>query len=225
MAIIVRTSIETAIQYASGSVETDSFKKKQQVFFKVIVDNFDLKRAVDFARTDSNIIMIKYEGDPVSTSFEGIDFHGVYVVKEFEVNNSFDMSEMEHIMSCLPDGMNALIKLPEDFCDMEMLYKINSVYRNVRFCGGYLFNTGEIKMGCIGRDIAENNGIRYKKGKYLCQGCSCVFNTYDEYEVNLNLVKKKERRVKSSSAAKPKTTAVKQKKKSYADLITNSVSL
>lgn len=229
MAIVVKTNIETAVQYASGSVETDSFKKKQQVFFKVTVNDYDLKRAVDFAKTDDNIIMIKYEGDPVNISVENIDFTGVYVAREFEVTSNFELEDMEHIMEKVPNGMHAIIKLPADYNNMELLYQIQEQYKNVRFCGGYLFNTGEIKLGCIGKDIADAKGIRYKKGNYLCEGCACVCDTFEEYEVNLHLVEKKRVVVKkkSTKVAKKSSTgeASKPKKKSYADLISNTVSL
>lgn len=207
MAVIVRTSYENAKQYKGRGVVTKIGNKNQNVFFKVIVDDFTIEDALK--NNDSNIVVYDYHGMVTNPVYLGIDSTDLYITKSYEYGNDISESDILEVLNEVPEGVTPLIKLPSDYKNFEFVCRMCDKYSRIRFCGGILFCAKGCRIGCCGRDILDNAGIKYSDSNSIKEGCACALDILSDEGLELSISEKKakSKRKRSSSGTgtkKPK---------------------
>lgn len=183
MALLVKSCFDTASKFQGKGVTTKIGKKKHQVYFKVYCDDTSVVQAIDLACKSSNIVMLEYQGNP--SELEGIDTKGVYIAVVHDFGMDISLKDIEMVKSEIPDGVTFIVKLPNEFNDMQFIMEVNSIYKDIRFCGGTMFCLEGCKLGCCGKDILDKKGIKYPEDVYLFEGCCCGLETLSEEDVEL----------------------------------------
>lgn len=209
MAILVRTDLERQFEYRNKNVKSKIGNKKQQVFFKVMVDDFTLEDALVSARNDRTILMLEYVGSEQFIQSSNLDFSNVYIGIKHEVGNNVTEEDIEKLANSVPNGVVILVKVPDDFSNMEFIFNMSSKFSNVRFCGGHMFCFDDCKVGCCGRDILKAKDIKFDESDYIKSGCCCSLPTFDIADVSLEVSLKSER---SSNSSKSKSKSTSGKK-------------
>lgn len=220
MSVIVRTSFDNAKQYKGKGVSTKVGNKNHNVFFKVIIDDFTIEEALK--NNDSNIIMYEYQGTTTNPIYLGVEDTDLYITKSYEFGNDISESDIEDLLNRTPNGIVPIIKLPEDFKGFEFVCRMCDKYPRVRFCGGIMFCADGCRVGCCGRDVLDNAGIKYKDSNYIKEGCACSLDIISDEGLELEVSEKKtkvERKSKSSSCKSSSRGTKKQKTKMFGDFL------
>lgn len=197
MAIIIKSDLETADSYAGMKVTALVGKKKHQAYFKVAVDDFSLEGAIDSYKNDSNIVALNYVGnDEFLRDFDRAKLQGVYLLKEFEVGSDVSEDDINCIVNSVHPEVTAVIRVPEDFCDMKFIQDMSKAYRNICFCGGTLFMLEDCKIGCCSKEVLENRGISVKDDEYIKTGCCSALQIVNLGDFELTATVKAEKRVR-----------------------------
>ena len=216
MAVLVRADLESVKQYRGKSVSTKIGNKKNQVLFRVVVDDFSLVDALAYAKTDKNIVMLEYQGSHQYLSTIAESYNGApdlpYMVVHESVGHNIDEEVLNSVLASFPQWCSVVIKLPNDYSNMEFIYNMSQKYPRVRFCGGYVFEIDGCRLGCCGRDIFEKTGVKYSNNDMIKEGCSCCVSTVQFEDVTLDVSSKPERVSKSTSSKASKTPTVKKPK-------------
>lgn len=126
---------------------------------------------------------MEYIGTP--SGLLGLDTKGVYVGVPYDFGMDVTESDIENVLNELPEGVTMIIKLPEEYCNMEFVYNMSIKYNRVRFCGGDLLNIPRCNIGCCGNDVAERKGIKLKSVTLRKIGCGCALKVLDSKDVEL----------------------------------------
>lgn len=203
MSIIVKTDFETAKAYAGKNVYTKFDGRKHQVFFRVFVDDSTLSDGIALSR-DKNVLMLLYVGSDSYLSTYDFTNCGTYIGVSKEVGNDLTESDINTMLSCLPEAVTLILKLPEDYKDIRFLYEMSQKYKRVRFCGGTLFCFDECNFGCCGRELLDKQGIKYDKESYLKEGCCCALQSVDGIDLEYTVSARTERYSTSKSSGTKK---------------------
>lgn len=216
MSVIVKTSYDNAKQYRGKGVATKIGSKNHNVFFKAIVDDFTIEEALQ--NSDSNIVMYDYQGTTTNPIYLGIDSTDLYIAKSYEYGNDITENDIIEVLNEVPNGVTPIIKLPEDYKDFEFVCRMCDKYSRIRFCGGIMFCAEGCRIGCCGRDVLNDAGIKYSDSNSIKEGCACALDIMSDEGLELVVTEKK---VKSASKSKKASggTAKKQKTKMFGDLL------
>lgn len=217
MSVIVRTSYDNAKEYKGKGVSTKIGNKKHSVFFKVIIDDFSIEEALN--NFDSNIIMYDYQGTLSNPLYLGIDDSNIYISRSYEFGNDITENDIIEVINEVPKGVTPIIKLPEDYKDFEFVCRMCDKYPRIRFCGGVMFCATGCRLGCCGRDILDNAGIKYQDNSYIKEGCSCALSIISDEGLDLEITEKKVKEKKKKSSTSSSTTSRKTKTKMFGDLL------
>lgn len=168
--VIATCSFEEAEQYRGKVLTSKVDNKKVGVMLSVSCDDFSVKQTIELARGSKNIIMLDYVGTDNSQDYLSItkeELGGVYLIKEFELGDNVTEEEVQDIVSRVPQGVVAVINLPESYNDLRSIHTFCRKYPNVRFSGGTLFDVEGVSLGKFGIDILEANDIKYAPTAYL----------------------------------------------------------
>lgn len=168
--IIATCSFEEAEQYKGKTLTSKVDNKKVGVMLSVSCDDFSVKQTIELAKGSKNIIMLDYVGTDNSQDYLSItkeELGDVYLIKEFELGDNVTEEEVQDIVSRVPNGVVAVIHLPESYNDLRSIYMFCRKYPNVRFSGGTLFDVEGVSLGKYGVDILEAHDIKFAPTAYL----------------------------------------------------------
>lgn len=167
MSLICSVDYTVALQYKNMSLSTKYNNRKHKVYLKVLCNEFSLELAQALARESKNILMVEYQGLQSSQAFLEYKPNGSYVGYVTEVGNNISEEEVRELHTDTPAGMTLVLRLPNDFTNLELLSDLSQVFPDVRFCGGCLFPVEGIKVGAIGVDILEKANIKFDESSYI----------------------------------------------------------
>lgn len=209
MSVIVKANLEQVKEYKNKNVSTKVGNKKHQVYFKVEVDDFSLVEAIEHAKMDRNVLMLEYAGSDnylKSVVLAPSDIFP-YVGVSYEVGMNLSEDDITNALAEYPAWTTVIIKLPDEYKNLEFLHGMCQKYPRIRFCGGYTFSIDGCRLGCCGRDILEKKNIKVTDTDYLKDGCSCALQTLQFEDVELAVSAKAER---SSNTSGTKSSAPKK---------------
>lgn len=202
--VIVKTGIETAKRYKGKAVVTKVGNKKHQVYFKVYCDDVDIAECVELYKSSSNILMLEYQG--TEGGLLGVDLSNVYIAKVFDFGTNIVEEDIISLRDTqLPEGVVAVLRLPQEYCDMQFMYDMSQKYKDIRFCGGTVFCIDDCRLGCCGRDILNKRGVKYDTSQYFYEGCCCAAETFLDTDVELEEGKVSKKSGGKGSSASKKT--------------------
>ena len=205
MSLLIKGDIASLGQYKNGSVTTKYNNKKHKVYFELVCDEFNLKDCITFAKQNSSVLFVNYQGMSSNEDYLSLESSGVNICCVSELGNNITEDDIEFVINETPKGVVPIISLPETFTDLHLIYKLCKKYDKVRFVGGTLFPIEDVRLGYVPneafsiRDIKDNyiNGYDY----------SPLMNV-DLADVELNVSAKKtistEKKKSSSSSSKKK---------------------
>lgn len=181
--ILVKSDYDTAVRFEKTGCMTKIGNKKHQVLFKLYCDSLSIDSCISLYKRFPNVVVLEYQGEARELSIK--DIKGVRIIKTYESGVNITKEEIEDISESLPEGVSAVIKLPEDYSDMRFIYGISQKYANIRFCGGMLFRLEGCNLGCCECDYLTKLGMKYDDSNYIYEGCACAVNAYNIEEVEL----------------------------------------
>lgn len=220
MAILVRANLNDIAEYKGKNVSTKIGSKKHQVLFRLEVDDFSLLGAIEHAKNDKNVVMIDFAGTENFIKSCSIDTTGKipYVGVRVEVGLNLTEEDIINLLNVYPEWVTLIIKLPDEYKDMQFLYEMCQKYSRLRFCGGHTFNIDGCRLGCCGLDMVEKLDIKVNNTNYIHQGCSCALESFDITDVELVVTQKAERNSNTGSS-KSKSSTPKKPKAVFSDLL------
>lgn len=105
-------------------------------------------------------------------------------------------------------GYTILGMTSSDYHNMEQLYKVNTIYPNIRFCGGYFCKLDGVKIGLIedkSKEVVFNN--KYSISDEVIDLFE-LDNRGIEYEFTAKVVKEKQSKSSVERQSKAKTKAM-----------------
>ena len=223
MSVICEIDYLNAKKYIGKNVSTKINNKKHKVFFKVCCDNTNFIESIDFVSKDDNFICIDYRGLSDSDDYTHLsDNKGTYIIRVYELGNNITSDDVENVINETPKYVTPIIKLPEDFNDLRLIWEFSKHYPKVRFCGGDLFNCSGCRLGCCGLDLMRSLGIKEKNLNLDKVGCSCFCDVFQFEDLELIVTNKKVAKrntIKTEKSNKPKEKTVKKAKVSFSSLI------
>ena len=220
MSVIVKASYETASKYANGRVVTKVNNKKHQVYFRVPCDDYSLNACIELAKNSSNVLMLDYEGLPMSPSFMALtEPTGVYIGIKIEVGMDLSEDDIVRIINDIPAGVIPIIKLPDEYKNIRFVYNMSQKYDRIRFCGGTMFNISGCRLGCCGADILDKNNIKFPADSMIHNGCSCGLEVVDEEGLEFEVSQKAVRQSRAPKTPREKSNSTAPKKKAVSNFM------
>ena len=221
MGIICEIDLDQAKNYANSVVMTRVNNKKQKVYFKLRCDETNLIEAINFVKNNKYFICTVYNGLEDSEVYQNITKDtGVLIIRVTEYGNNIKGEDIESLLESTPDGITPIVKLPEEFNDLHLIWEFSKKYDRVRFCGGDLFCINGCRLGCCGEELFNKLGVNEKNRQLDKIGCSCYYDVYDFEELELEITKvEKEKKAKTNNTKKKATKKAKKPKISFLDLM------
>lgn len=199
--VIVKADLSTAKQYTGKAVYAKVSKKKNQAYFRVAANDFNVSEAVSAASRDNNILAVEYEG--TLDSLKGLNFNNVCLLWEMPVGNDVTEEDIQKIVAEVPEGVSILLTLPEDFVNIRFVCDMLDKYPQIRFSGGNLFMFDGYAIGVCGKDLLTKRSIKFDSDKYLFyEGEDSALPVFDESEIELESGQKSTVKSSSSNASK-----------------------
>lgn len=211
MAIIVKADYSVVSAYNGKTVTTKYNGKKHKVLFKLICDDTTLAESIALAKSNNNIVMLDYQGLTDAQDYKNLtESSSVYIGKTFVFGNNFTREDIQGVLDETPLGVTPIIKLPDDFSNLELVYKFCKEFPRIRFCGGHLFCLSECRIGCCGIDIIDKTGVKYSVESYNKTGCCCALEVVDYVGLELEASAKSSKQNSQRSPQKKKATKPKK---------------
>ena len=212
MAIVCSVDYSTALSYKGMNLSAKYNNKKQKVFLKLNCDDFTLSDCLELARLSKNILMINYQGVDTNPTYLNLtEDTGIYIGKIIDFGNNITIEDIERIENQVPNGVVPIINLPEDYKNLEFLWKASKRFPRVRFSGGKLFAINGVKVGQIGVDILESVDSKIDVSCYTLNSCSDCIDLVDISSLEISASTKAEKapreRKSSSGNSSPKKKA------------------
>ena len=180
MAIVCSVDYSTALGYKGVNLSTKYNNKKHKVYLKLVCDDLTLLDGVELAKASKNILMVEYRGLDTNPSYMTLTQDtGVYIGRVVDFGNNITVEDIERTINDIPSGITPIINLPDDFKDIQYLWKLSKQFPRVRFSGGYLFAIDGVKIGAIGVDILSKLDIKFDESSYLLNSTLDVLEDVD----------------------------------------------
>ena len=215
--VIAKIDLDDMKEYHNKTVTTKIKTRKYSVKFRVAVDEYNMNEAVKLAKSDSNIIMLAYDGVGYGLKNLTESLDGVYFGWVVPVKLNVTEEDIKSYLSFAKDGVSIIFKVPDEYKDIEFMYKMMEKYPNIRFCGGKAFCFDECRFGCCGRDICQKAGIQVTNKDYWREGCCCALDVYNADELVLSVTEK----VTSAKSGKKLSSEKKSSSKAKPQMFTN----
>lgn len=215
MALLIEVDCDFAKRYNVRTISTKYENKKHRVFMRLTCDDFDLAEAISIAKSNTNVLMVEYKGTITNEAYTSLGANtGVYVGRMHSLGNNICEQDIAEIFTDTPLGVTPIISLPDDFKDLELLYRLSEKFPRLRFCGGQLFAIDGVKCGAIGVDILESKGVKFAPEAYRLSCATDAIKLVDVLSIELEVSDKPEKpaKVKSSSSGKSSSDAPKKPK-------------
>lgn len=219
MALICNVDLEQAKKYLGVNLSAKYNGKNHKVYLRLCCDDFNLSECIEFSRKCQSVLAVSYRGMPNNEVYVGLDKDtGVYITRDYSQGNNISESDVQSILEETPTGVTAVINLPEDFTDLNFVWRMCSKYDRLRFCGGKLFQIDGAHIGGIGLDIIRRVDVKFNPDSFaVCGTDICEVVDITELEIKTSTGSSKSNSSSSSSRkeSKPKKTLM------FADIFNN----
>lgn len=220
MSVIYDVDLETAKNCGKFNLTTKIDGKKHKVYLKLHSGIEDIQESIELCRKRKDILLVEYQGDILA--LEKVKNNGVQINFVEEVGNNLTSEHIDNILSDFPSGLTLVLKLPNDFNNLELVYKLNKKYPNVRYLGGNLFRLRGLKVGSFGEDLLESKGIKVPKHSYLVSKEEDILPCYSDLDIEYS--ERSEKEVKDI-VTKKRSTSPKAKRPSSSRFAVTGFSL
>jgi hypothetical protein len=218
MAIISSVDYSTALSYKGMNLSTKYDNKKHKVYFKLVADDYSLQDAINLARVSKNILMINYIGLPSNAYYLSLTSNtGVYIGRVIDFGNNITEEDILGAIKDVPEGVVPIINLPEDFNNINFVWKMCQKYPRIRFCGGNLFAIDGVKIGMVGIDTLDKQGIKYDFDSYAFNNKLDAFDEVDINTLDITASSKPERVVKEKKSSSSTSDSSPKKKSNQSE--------
>ena len=217
MSVICKVGFDQVKGYVNSNVTTRIGKRKHKVYFRIGCDEINLMEAINVVKANDNFICIDYIGAEESDVYRNLKNTGVLIIRTHEFGNNITDEDVESIMNDTPDGVTPVIKLPNDFMDLRLVWKFSKKFSKVRFCGGDLFSVDGCRLGCCGTELFRSIGVNERQKDFNKVGCSCFYDVVNIDDIEIEVSQKKSRSSGAKKSAKKPTA--KKPKISFASLL------
>ncbi len=192
--VLVKCKTTDIQKYLGKQIKGTVNGKEVVLYIRLLCDEFDVMEGIDLISKNDNILLLDYVGSDFSPVYMGLTAEVVgdnCLIKITDVEDTLTESFVESIVADTPSGVIPVLRLPESFKDLELIYKLNQSYPNVRFCGGTLFVIDGCNIGCCGMELLKKKGVNYDLDAYYRNGlCDCALEVHDFSEVkNISIIK------------------------------------
>ena len=163
MSVIVKTDLKKYEQYANANVKADIDGKGHKVLFEIVCDEVTVRECVSAAKQNSNILFVNYQGDITDTSYLNLNklvTSGANVCKCCCYGCNIDESDVERALQEVPDGVSPVIELPDEYSNLEFIWRMCKKYPRVRFIGGDLLGVDGVRLGYAGYSDSQVKSFR-----------------------------------------------------------------
>lgn len=191
MAIISSVDYSTALSYKGMNLSAKYNNKKHKVYLKLNCDDLTLADCIELARISKNILMISYQGIDTNITYLNLsEDNGIYIGKVIDFGNNITLEDIERLNNQVPKGVVPIINLPEDYNNLEFLWRASKKFPRIRFSGGKLFAVDGIKVGQIGVDVLEKYESKIDVSSYTLDGCSDCIEVVDINTLDISISSK-----------------------------------
>lgn len=161
MNILVAAEYGEVVKYCGKNLSAKYEGKKSRVFLKVFCDDFTLQQAVDFAKVTPAVVSLVYQGTYSCGALRGLDGScGVGVSVMLDVGLDVTDGDIGRMLTDIPAGVVPVICVPDDFCDLEFVYRMCGKYPGLRVYGGNLFRVPGVRLGCVDEGVLLGCGVQ-----------------------------------------------------------------
>ena len=189
MAILSGVNLSMAKEYSKYNLTTKFEGKKHKVYLKLQCGVEDLQESIDFCKSHNDVVYIEFQGDP--SSIKEIDSKGVSINFLIEAGNNLDESYIDEILNEYPSFITPVFKLPDEFSNLEYLYKLNKTYTRIRFIGGNLFRINGVNIGNYDLDCLLSKGIKVNSYSRMTKDNNDILIDRNISDLDIDLVEKK----------------------------------
>lgn len=207
MSVICGINLSLAKEYEKYSLSAKVEGKKHKVYFKLESGADELQDCINLARNRKDIVFVEFQGN--IDEVENIETNGVSVIYVKEVGNNISESDIDFTLVDFPKGMTLVLSLPDDFNNLELIYKLNKMYPSVRFYGGNLFRLDGLRLGNYDKTALENKGIKFGSYSHLTSSSKDILGYYNISNLELEFNEKSIKEVKDV-LSKPKKEKAKK---------------
>ena len=180
--VLVKCRISDIKKYIGKRVKGLVNGKEVVLYFRLLCDEMDVMDGIDLVAKNDNILLLDYIGSdfcPVYMNLTKETVGDVCVIRITDVETELTEKFVGGVVNDTPSGVIPVLRLPEKFKDLELLYKLNQIYPNVRFCGGTLFVVEGCNIGCCKKGVSYDLDAFYRNGV-----CDCALEVHDFSEVH-----------------------------------------
>lgn len=197
--VLVKCKITDIQKYLGKQIKGVLKGKEVVLYIRLLCDEFDIMDGIDLIAKNDNILLLDYVGSDFSPVYMGLTSDVIgdnCVIKITDVEDSLTEKFVGGIVADTPSGIIPVLRLPESFTDLELLYKLNQKYPSVRFCGGTLFVIEGCNIGCCGMELLKKKGVKYDLDAYYRNGlCDCALEVHDFAEIkDISVITNEEQR-------------------------------
>ena len=160
MAVLCNIKLQNAVTRVQNAVRIGVKGKKEKIFFILEADENDLEDSIKFYKTNKNILAIKYVGNPENSTYKGLKYDDVYIVREEKVDiESLTDVQVKNYLSQVPQGVTLILDIDKCCINIIYLWKLCKKYSNLRFSGVKAYPLKgsslqeSLRLGVIGVDI------------------------------------------------------------------------
>lgn len=211
MDLLARCNYEELELYKGRTLTTKIGNKKCNVKLLVSCNDFTVMQAIDVAKERLSVIGVEYTGSLSNIVFQSLNAQktgGVYIWVTQSFGNNFDVGDLRDALNELPECVDLVIQLPEDFRNLRKLWLSCKELNRVHFSGGSLFSLDGISLGCVPEERLKANGVKpledlYADGDKLW-GIEIRDASELEIEVSNSLAKKDTEKKSTTKPGVPK---------------------
>lgn len=207
MSVICGINLSLAKEYEKYNLSAKVEGKKHKVYYKLESGADELQDCINLARNRKDIVFVEFQGN--IDEVENFETNGVSVIYVKEVGNNISESDIDFTLVDFPKGMTLVLSLPDDFNNLELIYKLNKMYPSVRFYGGNLFRLDGLRLGNYDKTALENKGIKFGSYSHLTSNSKDILGYYNISNLELEFNEKSVKEVKDV-LSKPKKEKAKK---------------
>lgn len=180
--VLVKCKINEIKKYLGKQIKGTLNSKEMVVYIRLLCDEFDVMDGLDLMSKYDNILLLEYIGNDFSPIYMNLTRETVGDNCIIHINETREITEkyISGVVDMTPSGVVPMVKLPQNFKDLELLYKLNQTYPQVHFCGGDLFVIKGCNIGCCNIDLLQKKNVSYDVDAFYRKGaCNCALEVHD----------------------------------------------
>lgn len=163
MAVLAQCSYLEAKEYVGKSLTTKIANKKHSVNLMVSCDDYNLMDTISLVRSCFPILVLEYIGSSDNPEYKSLTkdkLLGCYMVCVVDVGNNFTEDDLDGILEDTPSCVHLVVRLPEDFTDIEKLWRLRNKYNTIRFLGKDMWSLVGLRLGYFGQSFVEKKKLK-----------------------------------------------------------------